>query len=80
MSDGSQQSVSLPTTAEEIAELLTEFEQYRKRLVDETIAVAKKAKMPKSAVMAQLEPELAKIDAMVENLKQQQAGLASGAE
>ncbi len=79
MADDSNQAAETPTTAEEIAELLVEFEQYRQRLVDDTVAVAKKAKMPKAKVMAQLEPELAKIDAMVESLKQRQASLAADA-
>ena len=79
MAEDANQSVQTPDTAEEIAELLVEFEQYRQRLVDDTVAVAKKAKMSKSTVMEQLEPELAKIDAMIEGLKQRQANLASEA-
>ncbi len=67
---------TLPTL-EEINELITEFEQYRDRLVNDTLAVAKRAKMPKSSVMSQLEPELAHIDATLESLKQQQATLSA---
>lgn len=59
--------------AQEIAEVITELEQYRERLLTETLENAKKAKMQKSVVMAQLEPELAKIDAMLLSLKEQQA-------
>jgi hypothetical protein len=59
--------------AQELVEVITELEQYRERLLTETLENAKKAKMQKSAVMAQLEPELAKIDAMLTSLKEQQA-------
>jgi hypothetical protein len=62
-------------TAQEVAELIAEFEQYRERLVSETIETAQKAKLMKKTVMSQLEPELAKIDAALEALREQQAGL-----
>ncbi|MEL6136986.1 MAG: hypothetical protein AAFQ61_03300 [Cyanobacteria bacterium J06626_23] len=61
--------------AEEIAEVIAEFEQYRERLVKDTMEAAKKAKMPKKDTMAKLEPELAKIDAALESLRSQQAEL-----
>ncbi|AFZ03848.1 hypothetical protein [Calothrix sp. PCC 6303] len=64
-----------PPTSQEIAEVITELEEYRERLVNETMETAKKAKMMKATAMAQLEPELATIDAALENLKQQQATL-----
>lgn len=79
MTEDSNQSVDTPTTAEEIAVLLEEFGQYRARLLDDTVTAAKKAKMPKSEVMAKLEPELAKIDSMIDNLKQQYASLTAEA-
>lgn len=79
MSDATNQTAEVPSSAEEVAEVLAEFEQYRQRLVDDTIAAAKKAKMPKSEVMAKLEPELAKIDGMIETLKQQYASLTAEA-
>jgi capsule polysaccharide export protein KpsE/RkpR len=63
---------TLPT-AQEIAETIQELEQYRERLVAETMETAKKAKMMKAAVMAQLEPELAHIDAGLVSLRAQQA-------
>lgn len=62
-------------TPEEIAELIVEFEQYRDRLVNETINAAKKAKLPKSAVMSQLEPELAQIDGILMGLREQHLAL-----
>jgi hypothetical protein len=62
-------------TAQELAEVIKEFEQYRERLLNETIETAKRAKLMKSSVMAQLEPELAKIDATIKSLQAQQAAL-----
>lgn len=62
-------------TAEQLPEVIAEFEQYRERLLNETLETAKRAKLMKSAVMAQLEPELAKIDATIKALQEQQAAL-----
>ena len=58
-------------TAEQLAELITEFEQYRDRLYNETIASAKKAKLPKKVAMAQLQPQLDQIDNKLEQLRNQ---------
>ncbi|NEQ53570.1 MAG: hypothetical protein F6K11_26110 [Leptolyngbya sp. SIO3F4] len=60
---------------EEITELITEFEKYRERLMNETLDAAKKAKMSKKETMARLEPELAKIDAALTQLRAQLATL-----
>jgi hypothetical protein len=65
-----------PATVQEIAEVIAELEEYRERLVNETMETAKKAKMMKATAMTQLEPELAKIDAALANLKEQQAILS----
>ena len=71
------ESTSNLATPEEIAEVIAELEQYRNRLESETIETAKKAKMKKAAVMAQLEPELAKIDATLQTLREQHAALVA---
>ena len=60
-------------TPEQLAEVIGEFEQYRQRLIDDMTTAAKKAKLPKSKVMSRLEPELAKIDATLGNLRNQHA-------
>lgn len=73
----SQSSESNQITAEDIAEVIAEFEQYRERLVNDTLATAQKAKMSKNKVMTQLEPQLADIDAKIELLRQQQASLTA---
>jgi DNA-binding protein H-NS len=65
------------TTAQEVAEVIAEFEQYRERLLSETIAGAQKAKLPQKPALAKIEPELAQIDAALQNLRAQQAVLTT---
>ena len=67
------QSTNKPATAEELAAVIIEFEQYRERLLNETMAAAKKAKLPQKTALAQLEPQLAKIDLTLEKLREQKA-------
>jgi hypothetical protein len=70
MTDSSEQ-----TPAQELAEVIAELEHYRERLLNDTVEAAQKAKLMKSAVMAKLDPELAKIDATLQHLREQQATL-----
>ncbi|MDZ8104237.1 Acetyltransferase [Nostoc sp. DSM 114161] len=63
-------------TTQDIAEVIAELEQYRERLVQETTETAKRAKLMRVSVMAKLEPELAKIDAALQELRNQQATLS----
>ncbi|MEM9271853.1 MAG: hypothetical protein AAGA80_02650 [Cyanobacteria bacterium P01_F01_bin.143] len=60
-------------TPEQLAEVIAEFEQYRDRLFNETMASAKKAKLPKKVAMAQLQPQLDQIDSKLEQLRNQYA-------
>ncbi|MGK7934530.1 MAG: hypothetical protein AB4206_01770 [Xenococcaceae cyanobacterium] len=69
------ESTNKPATAAELAVVITEFEQYRERLLNETMAAAKKAKLPQKTALAQLEPQLAKIDLTLEKLREQKATL-----
>ncbi|NJK37086.1 MAG: hypothetical protein HC920_04540 [Oscillatoriales cyanobacterium SM2_3_0] len=62
-------------TVEEIAELIAEYEKYRDRLLHETLETAKRAKVSKAATMANLEPQLAQVDASLEELRERQAKL-----
>ncbi len=66
-------TTSIQGSAEEIAEVIEQFEQYRERLVSETMTTAKRAKLPKKEAMAKIEPELAKIDSALQTLRQQQS-------
>ena len=77
MAEVSESAAAEQVTAEELVEVIQEFEQYRERLLDETMTAAKRAKLPKSVVMKQLEPELAKIDAALQNLRNRQAALSA---
>lgn len=62
-------------TPEELAEAIAELEQYRDRLVNDTLTMAQRAKIMRAAALANLEPELAKIDAALQALRDQQAAL-----
>ena len=76
MSETSNSQVTEQHTSEEIASVIGEFEQYRERLLNDTLTAAKKAKLSKSQAMAQLEPQLAEIDTILQGLKDRLAGLA----
>ena len=65
-------------TPQELAEIIAELEQYRERLVNDTLTMAKRAKVMKSQALANLEPQLAQIDQTLQTLRQQQATLTAG--
>jgi hypothetical protein len=58
-------------TPEQLAEMISELEQYRERVVSDTLAMAQRAKIMKSQALANLEPNLAKLDATLDSLRQQ---------
>ncbi len=64
--------------AQELAEMIAEFEKYRERFLSETLEAGQKAKLMKSQVMAKMAPELAEIDSKLDALRQQQANLNTG--
>ncbi|MEH2074143.1 MAG: hypothetical protein V7K57_07080 [Nostoc sp.] len=64
-------------TPQDVAEVIAELELYRERLVQETTETAKRAKLMRVNVMAQLEPELAKIDSALQELRNQQVALSA---
>ncbi len=70
MSETSQQTASKA----EINQIITELEQYRERIVNEVLEMGKKIKLSKKAVNSHLEgnPEIARIDAALAQLKSQQ--------
>ena len=64
-------------TPQDVAEVIAELELYRERLVQETTEAAKRAKLMRvNVIMAKLEPELAKIDSALQELRNQQAALS----
>ncbi|MCL1495210.1 MAG: hypothetical protein M1G31_31335 [Pseudanabaena sp. Salubria-1] len=60
-------------TPQELAEMISELEQFRERIVNDTLATAQRAKIMKSQALATLEPNLAKIDSTLQTLRQQQS-------
>jgi hypothetical protein len=60
-------------TPQELAEMISELEQFRERIVNDTLATAQRAKIMKTQALATLEPNLAKIDATLQTLRQQQS-------
>jgi hypothetical protein len=70
-------SEEFSTTAQEVAAVIEELTRYRERLVSNAIQTAQRAKFKQSAAMAQIEPELEKIDAALQDLQVQQAALAT---
>ncbi|WP_375472202.1 hypothetical protein [uncultured Nostoc sp.] len=76
MDETSELTTTDNVSAQDVAEVIAELEQYRERLVQETMETAKRAKLMKVNVMAKLEPELAKIDSALQDLRNQQAALS----
>lgn len=66
------------TNPQELSEIIAELEQYRERLVNDTLSMAQRAKVMKAQAQALLEPNLAQIDATLAELRQQQAALTAG--
>jgi hypothetical protein len=60
-------------TPQELAEMISELEQFRERIVNDTLATAQRAKIMKNQALATLEPNLAKIDSTLQTLRQQQS-------
>ncbi|MEH2166093.1 MAG: hypothetical protein V7K41_05335 [Nostoc sp.] len=76
MDEISELTTTNNVTVQDVAEVIAELEQYRERLVQETMETAKRAKLMRVNVMAKLEPELAKIDSALQELRNQQAALS----
>jgi hypothetical protein len=62
---------------QDLAEVIVDMQAYRDRLLNETLEAAKKAKLMKSQVMTQLEPQLAEIDNTLQLLRDKQASLVA---
>ncbi|MEA5505621.1 hypothetical protein VB735_21415 [Halotia wernerae UHCC 0503] len=75
MTESPELTTTDPVTAQDLTELIAELEEYRERLVNDTLTMAQRAKMLRSQALAQLEPDLAKIDTTLQALRNQQAAL-----
>jgi hypothetical protein len=73
----SEPTATEQVTIAELEDIIVELQKYRDRLVNDTLETIQKAKLPKAKSMAQIEPELAKIDAMMEDLHTRKAALTS---
>jgi hypothetical protein len=71
----SEPAATEQVTVAELEEIIVELQKYRDRLVNDTLETIQKAKLPKAKSMAQIDPELAKIDAMMEDLHARLAAL-----
>ncbi|MBD2199767.1 hypothetical protein H6G08_29455 [Calothrix anomala FACHB-343] len=78
MSDTTELTANAQTDSEELTLAIAELEQYRERLVNDTLSMAQKAKVMKAQALASLQPQLTQIDATLESLRQQQSALTSG--
>lgn len=78
MTETTQSNPIEQATPEELAAAIAELQEYRDRLVGETMAAAKKAKVMKTQAQGSLDPTLSKIDAMLSELHERQAALTSG--
>ena len=72
-----QNSNAASPSLEEVLEVIQQFEEYRERLISDSMETAKRAKMKKSEITAQIEPELNKIDSALEQLKAQRDALSA---
>ena len=77
MANSSEPTSVAEATPQELTEIIAELEQYRERLVNDTLTMAQRAKVMKSQALANLEPQLAQIDAALQALRQQQATLTA---
>lgn len=75
--ENSKLTATAQVTAQELAEVIEELEQYRERLVNETSATAQRAKVLRATTLARLEPELTKIDGILQELRDRQAALTA---
>jgi hypothetical protein len=66
-----------PATLPELEETIAEMEAYRERLVNDMTAMAQRAKISKSQMMTNLEPELNQIDTALQQLREQKTSLVS---
>jgi predicted nucleic acid-binding Zn-ribbon protein len=64
-----------PASLQDLEEAIAEMTAYRERLVSDMTAMAQKAKISKSQMMANLEPELQTIDNALQQLQEQKTAL-----
>ncbi|BAY26754.1 hypothetical protein NIES2100_65700 [Calothrix sp. NIES-2100] len=78
MADSPELTSNVQDISEELTVAIAELEEYRERLVSDTLSMAQKAKVMKAQALASLEPQLIQIDATLEALRVQQSALSAG--
>ncbi|AUB44073.1 hypothetical protein COO91_10291 (plasmid) [Nostoc flagelliforme CCNUN1] len=78
MADTTELTSSAQASSEELTQAIAELEEYRERLVNDTLSMAQRAKIMKAQALANLQPQLTQLDATLESLRQQQSTLTSG--
>jgi hypothetical protein len=78
MTESDRSTVTEEVSAAELAEIITELQKYRDRLVHDTTEAIHKARLPKAKAIAQMEPEIVRIDAMIQELHDRHAALIAG--
>ncbi|MDZ8221697.1 hypothetical protein [Nostoc sp. ChiVER01] len=78
MADTTELTSSAQTSLEELTEAIAELQEYRERLVNDTLSMAQRAKIMKAQALVSLQPQLTQLDATLESLRQQQSTLTSG--
>jgi HPt (histidine-containing phosphotransfer) domain-containing protein len=78
MADSPELTSTVQANTEELNLAIAELEEYRERLVNDTLSMAQKAKIMKAQALASLQPQLTQIDATLESLRQQQSVLSAG--
>ncbi len=77
MTESDRSTVTEEVSAAELAEIITELQKYRDRLVHDTTEAIHKARLPKAKAIAQMEPEIVRIDAMIQELHDRHAALTA---
>jgi hypothetical protein len=78
MAESDRSTATEEVSAAELAEIITELQKYRDRLVHDTTEAIHKARLPKAKAIAQMEPEIVRIDAMIQELHDRHAALVAG--
>ena len=75
MTESDRSTVTEEVSAAELSEIISELQKYRDRLVHDTTEAIHKARLPKAKAIAQMEPEIVRIDAMIQELHDRHAAL-----
>ena len=75
MTEATQDKPFATASAQEVTAAISELEEYRARLIEDTIDAAKRAKIVKSEAKAALDENLSQIDTILGQLRERQSAL-----